>query len=87
MIQTSIWFVPSIKENNKKLLAGSPHNDKRESSGIPRMPRAVSPSSLKNLRHFDDNHDVNHPGPGRRGFCHLDDLLALTQLAALESVA
>ncbi len=66
MIQTSIWFVPSIKENDKKRLAGSPHNDKRESSGIPRMPRAASPSSLKNLKHFGDNHDVNHPGPGRR---------------------
>ena len=30
MTQMSLWFVPSLKENDEKLLAGSQHNGMSE---------------------------------------------------------
>jgi len=51
------------------------------------MPQAITSSFMKELMHFCGSHDVNHPEPGRRGLCHLRDLLALIQLSARECVA
>jgi hypothetical protein len=53
-----LWFVPSIKENNKKLLAGSQHNDNSGSWGSLLMTQEVSPSTLKKFMHLGGSHGV-----------------------------
>ena len=88
MTCTSLLFVFFIKENDKKQPAGSQHNDKSERlfRGIPFMSQTIA-SFSKELMRFCGSHDVNHPGSGRRGPCHLCDLLAPIQLSARESAA
>jgi len=92
LTQTSVLFVPFIKENDKQLPAGS--QKKTSVKDFPevfltrlRQSHLYIFFSMKELMHICGSHDVNHPEPGRRGPCHLRDLLTLIRLSALESVA
>lgn len=78
-------FFPSRKMTSSCLL--TLNTTARVNPEVFRVPQAVRPSSLDKLRHFGDSHDVIRPGSGRRGSCHLHDLVARTQLSALESAA